>query len=296
MPHDNGWAYGMATLSEVVLRLGDEALAVTLYDEMLPFAHLMATGGGEIAGGSLERSLGQVAAVLGRTDDALAHFERARARAPRLPGRHLGHPHRRRRGRGAPAARHRRGPTNRRGPPAGRGRGESTATVGRARGTRRRALGRVRSRRPASRWAHAPRGRGRSPRRPRSVEPRDRGGVRALGAHRRVSRAAHPHEARLHVPSGDRRVGGTERPRRLDDVGRLPKISTAVPWSPRWRDVCVPAWSSPEVTPRGDAMNHKSSRVDRQVARRCRSGGRGTAVRNRAGGRRDRSAAPRSSA
>ena len=79
MPHDNGWAYGMTTLSEIVLRLGDEALAVTLYGEMLPFAHLMATGGGEIAGGSLERSLGQVAAVLGRTDDALAHLEKARA-------------------------------------------------------------------------------------------------------------------------------------------------------------------------------------------------------------------------
>ncbi len=81
MPHDNGWAYGMTTLSEIVLRLGDEALAVTLYGEMLPFAHLMATGGGEIAGGSLERSLGQVAAVLGRTDDALAHLDKARSRA-----------------------------------------------------------------------------------------------------------------------------------------------------------------------------------------------------------------------
>ncbi|HMK10016.1 MAG TPA: LuxR C-terminal-related transcriptional regulator, partial [Acidimicrobiales bacterium] len=54
-------------------------LAEPMYHAMLPFAHLMATGGGEIAGGSLERSLGQLASVLERTDDALAHFSRARA-------------------------------------------------------------------------------------------------------------------------------------------------------------------------------------------------------------------------
>ncbi len=79
LPHDNGWAYGVTTLSEVIERTGDQDLAATLYAETLPFAHLMATGGGEIAGGSLERSLGQLASVLGRTDEALAHFDAARA-------------------------------------------------------------------------------------------------------------------------------------------------------------------------------------------------------------------------
>ncbi|HTN80417.1 MAG TPA: AAA family ATPase, partial [Acidimicrobiales bacterium] len=79
LPHDNGWAYGMATLSDVVARTLDRDLAQTMYEAMVPFAHLMATGGGEIAGGALERSLGQLASVLDRTDDALVHFERARA-------------------------------------------------------------------------------------------------------------------------------------------------------------------------------------------------------------------------
>ena len=78
LPHDNGWAYGMSTLSEIVARTGDTDLATILYDEMLPYAHLMATGGGEIGGGSLERSLGQVASVLGRTDEALSHLDAAR--------------------------------------------------------------------------------------------------------------------------------------------------------------------------------------------------------------------------
>ena len=83
LPHDNGWAYGMSTLSEIVARTGDTDLATILYDEMLPYAHLMATGGGEIGGGSLERSLGQVASVLGRTDEALSHLDVARSGAPR---------------------------------------------------------------------------------------------------------------------------------------------------------------------------------------------------------------------
>ena len=50
LPHDNGWAYGMTMLSEIVARTGDTELATILYDEMLPYADLMATGGGEIAG------------------------------------------------------------------------------------------------------------------------------------------------------------------------------------------------------------------------------------------------------
>jgi DNA-binding NarL/FixJ family response regulator len=79
MPLDNSWAYGMTMLAEVVARLNDGGLAVTLHDALLPFAQLMATGGGEIAGGSLHRSLGQLASVLGRADDALARFEAARA-------------------------------------------------------------------------------------------------------------------------------------------------------------------------------------------------------------------------
>ncbi len=79
MPLDNSWAYGMTMLAEVVARVDDHDLALTLHDALLPFAHLMATGGGEIAGGSIHRSVGQLASVLGRTDDAFVCFDAARA-------------------------------------------------------------------------------------------------------------------------------------------------------------------------------------------------------------------------
>jgi hypothetical protein len=63
LPYHNSWAYGMATLAEVVARTGDRDLAAVMYDKMLPFAHLMATAGGEIAGGSRSLAAVAVAAV-----------------------------------------------------------------------------------------------------------------------------------------------------------------------------------------------------------------------------------------
>ena len=139
LPHDNGWAYGMTVLAEIVTRTGDKELAETLYDEMLPFAHLMATGGGEIAGGSIERPLGQLASLLGRPDDALAHFDAARAvhRAYRADiwVTHTDVDE--------AVARLRRGTDDDRRvaaqPVAGRGRAQSTPRMGSARVTRRRA-------------------------------------------------------------------------------------------------------------------------------------------------------------
>ena len=127
--------------------------------------------------------------------------------APRVPGRHLGHPHRCRRGGRAAATRHRRGSARRRAAAAGRGRCEPAQRMGRDRRSRRRAHRRTRPRRRARR-AHASRGRGRATRRAGQDQPRDGRAVRALRAHRRDPRAAHPHEARIHIPFGDRRVGG----------------------------------------------------------------------------------------
>ena len=57
--------------------------------------------------------------------------------------------------------------------------------------------------------ADPPRGRGGPARRIGPFEPGDGRDVRVVRAHRRNPRAAHPHEARIHIPFGDRRVGGT---------------------------------------------------------------------------------------
>ncbi len=79
MPLDNCWAFGMTMLAEVISRVGDSDLAALVHDALLPFAHLVGSGGGEVVSGSIHRPLGQLASVQGRTDDAIAHFETARA-------------------------------------------------------------------------------------------------------------------------------------------------------------------------------------------------------------------------
>ena len=78
MPLDNCWAYGMTTLAEVVARVATPSRGDAVRHRLAPFAHLVGTGGGEIASGSIHRPLGQMASLLGRRDDALAHFDAAR--------------------------------------------------------------------------------------------------------------------------------------------------------------------------------------------------------------------------
>ena len=77
LPLDNGWLFGMTMLAEVTSRVGDRELASLQYVALEPFAAQVGTGANEIASGSIHRPLGQLASVLGRTDDALAHFEAA---------------------------------------------------------------------------------------------------------------------------------------------------------------------------------------------------------------------------
>ncbi len=114
LPHDNGWAYGMTMLAEIVAaarRRGARRDALRR-DAALRSPH----------GDGRRRDRRRVARAVARsarrrcsadTDDALAHFDASARGAPRVPRRHLGHPHRRRRGRGATAAWHRRGPPSR---------------------------------------------------------------------------------------------------------------------------------------------------------------------------------------
>jgi DNA-binding CsgD family transcriptional regulator len=78
LPMDNGWLFGVSMLAETAERVDDEALASRLYEPLLPYAPFVGMGSAEISCGSIHRPLGQLASLLGHTDDALAHFEAAR--------------------------------------------------------------------------------------------------------------------------------------------------------------------------------------------------------------------------
>src|SRR5690606_16718579 len=64
-------------LAEVAALSWDQDLAARLYDPLVPYAHLVAMAGGEPVGGSALRSLGKLATVMGRFDQAERHFEHA---------------------------------------------------------------------------------------------------------------------------------------------------------------------------------------------------------------------------
>jgi DNA-binding CsgD family transcriptional regulator len=77
LPYSNDWVAAMTLLAEVVARLGLAGEAGAMYDAMAPYAHLVGTMGGEVPTGSMHRPLGQLAALLGRWEDAERHLRAA---------------------------------------------------------------------------------------------------------------------------------------------------------------------------------------------------------------------------
>jgi hypothetical protein len=76
LPFDVNWASGMGELASACIGLGDPELAAPLYERLLPYADVALTAGRAIGSfGSTERLLGGLAAVLGRTDEAVARLE-----------------------------------------------------------------------------------------------------------------------------------------------------------------------------------------------------------------------------
>ena len=73
--------------------------------------------------------------------------------------------------------------------------------------------------------ADPPRDRGRRSRRPRALEPGDRGAAVHLGAHRSGTRGEHPAEAGIQLPLQDRRVGGTS-----SGPGRAAVVRRGLTW------------------------------------------------------------------
>ncbi|HSJ28423.1 MAG TPA: AAA family ATPase [Acidimicrobiia bacterium] len=77
LPWDNDWLMGICLVAEVAVRLGDIDRAETLYALIEPYAQRNGFGHPQFCTGSMMRSLGLLAAALGRIDDAERHFEEA---------------------------------------------------------------------------------------------------------------------------------------------------------------------------------------------------------------------------
>ena len=74
---DAEWLFTINVLADVAAFLGDEEKAARVYELLAPFSGLYAEAPMEACFGSVARGLGVAATVLGRWDDAEAHFTRA---------------------------------------------------------------------------------------------------------------------------------------------------------------------------------------------------------------------------
>ena len=77
VPRDQEWLLAMSFLADVCTSLDDPDRGAMLYDQLLPYADRMAVDVHEGSGGAVARSLGILAALLGRTPEAIRHLEAA---------------------------------------------------------------------------------------------------------------------------------------------------------------------------------------------------------------------------
>lgn len=78
LPQDSEWVATLGQVAGIVTCIGGHSLASWAYDALLPYRHRFGVEGiGAVWWGSVERPLGQLAASLGRADDATAHFDAA---------------------------------------------------------------------------------------------------------------------------------------------------------------------------------------------------------------------------
>ena len=77
VPRDWNWIPAMFVLADICAELGDAANAEILYRQLSPYASRNAMLGNAYTYGSVAFALGRLSALLGRFDDAEAHFETA---------------------------------------------------------------------------------------------------------------------------------------------------------------------------------------------------------------------------
>ena len=86
-PKDNEWLFALGLLAESTASLGDLHRAEALYDQLSPYASLLALAASEVSLGPVDRPLGALAATLGRDAHAAAHFDSAIAACQRTGAR-----------------------------------------------------------------------------------------------------------------------------------------------------------------------------------------------------------------
>jgi tetratricopeptide (TPR) repeat protein len=88
LPRDFTYLYGLAVLGELCAAVGDSESAATVYDALQPFAdRYVVLFMGTVCLGSASRYLGQLAAALGRWEEAEAHFAEGAVRNQRIGAR-----------------------------------------------------------------------------------------------------------------------------------------------------------------------------------------------------------------
>jgi eukaryotic-like serine/threonine-protein kinase len=97
LPFNDEWLLGMALLTHACAFVGDARRASVLYERLLPFAHTNVVSYIDVTLGSVERSLGLLAATMRRFDEAARHFDAAVDMNARMGGRpwvaHTRHDH-----------------------------------------------------------------------------------------------------------------------------------------------------------------------------------------------------------
>ena len=72
------WFFGTSLLAEACERLDEASCAPALYEALLPYRDFVVITHPELCLGSAARYLGLLASVMGRADDAVSHYEKAR--------------------------------------------------------------------------------------------------------------------------------------------------------------------------------------------------------------------------
>jgi tetratricopeptide (TPR) repeat protein len=97
LPFNDEWLLGMALLTQTCAFLGDSRRAAVLYERLLPFAETNVVSYIDVTLGSVQRSLGVLAATMHRFDEATQHFDAALQMNERMGARpwvaHTRHDH-----------------------------------------------------------------------------------------------------------------------------------------------------------------------------------------------------------
>lgn len=86
-PKDTEWLFALTLLAEAAYRLADYERTRSLYEQLQPYASLVAWLTNDACAGPVSRPLGMMATLLGHHEDAIRHFKTATEHARRMESR-----------------------------------------------------------------------------------------------------------------------------------------------------------------------------------------------------------------